>query len=78
MRAAISYVQSGTMVWVTVGLVLVVLGVVLAGRAAWAVRAGEQRGRSSTGGHGMGLALGIGVTFWGAVITTIALITTNN
>ncbi|MFF2620646.1 hypothetical protein [Oerskovia jenensis] len=62
------------MVWVSVGLVLVVLGVFLAARAAWAVRAGEQRGRSSTGGHGMGIALGAGVAFWGAVITTIALL----
>ncbi|GAA1412959.1 hypothetical protein GCM10009600_37550 [Oerskovia paurometabola] len=74
MRAAASYMQSGTMVWVTVGLVLVVLGVLLAARAAWAVRAGEQRGRPSTGGHGMGIALGAGIAFWGAVITTIALI----
>lgn len=74
MRAATSYVQSGTMVWVVVGLVLVVLGVSLAGRAAWAVRAGEQRGRPSTGGHGMGIALGAGLAFWGAVVTTIALI----
>ena len=55
------------MVWVVVGLVLVVLGVSLAGRAMWAVRAGEQRGRSSTGGHGMGIALGAGLAFWGAV-----------
>ncbi|WP_204807397.1 hypothetical protein [Oerskovia paurometabola] len=51
-----------------------VLGVLLAARAAWAVRAGEQRGRPSTGGHGMGIALGAGIAFWGAVITTIALI----
>lgn len=62
------------MVWVLVGLVLVVLGVSLAGRAAWAVRAGEQRGRPSTGGNGMGIALGAGLAFWGAVVTTIALI----
>ena len=77
MRAAASYVQSGTMVWLTVGLVLVVLGVSLAVRAAWAVRAGEQRGHSSSGGHGMGIALGAGIAFWGAVITTIALIVNN-
>ena len=74
MRAAASYVQSETMVWVWVGLVLVVLGVLLAGRAAWAVRAGEQRGRAGTGGHGMGIAVGAGVAFWGAVVTVIALV----
>jgi len=65
------------MVWVTVGVVLVVLGVSIAGRAAWAVRAGEQRGRPSSGGHGMGIALGAGLAFWGAVVTAIALVVVN-
>lgn len=62
------------MVWVSVGLVLVVLGVSLAARAAWSVRSGEQRGRASNGAHGMGIALGAGLAFWGSVVVIVALV----
>ncbi len=61
------------MVWVFVGLVLVVLGVSLAARAVWSVRSGEERGHASNGAHGMGIALGAGLAFWGSVVVIIAL-----
>ncbi|MEK8226072.1 hypothetical protein NKG05_08330 [Oerskovia sp. M15] len=51
-----------------------VLGVSLAARAAWSVRAGDRRGLSANGANGMGIALGVGLAFWGILITTITTI----
>ncbi|WP_277213637.1 hypothetical protein [Isoptericola croceus] len=51
------------------GAGLVVLGVVVAGRAFWTARRA-----SSTGAHGLIIALGAGLVLWGVVLSAIGLV----
>ena len=50
------------------GVALMVLGAVLAGRAIWTAR------RGATGAHGLLIAAGIGLAFWGLVLGVVAVV----
>jgi hypothetical protein len=50
------------------GAGLVVLGAVIAGRAFWTARRTE-----STGAHGLVIAVGVALVFWGAVLGVVAI-----
>ncbi|MCK0117528.1 hypothetical protein MWU57_10845 [Isoptericola sp. S6320L] len=50
------------------GAVLVVLGVALAARSVWTAR------RGSTGAHGLLIAVGVGLVFWGLVLGVVAAV----
>ncbi|WP_407320147.1 hypothetical protein UQW22_06755 [Isoptericola halotolerans] len=54
------------MLWWGTGLV--VLGAAVAGRAIWTARRSE-----STGAHGLVIALGVALVFWGAVLGIVAV-----
>lgn len=54
------------MLWWGTGLV--VLGALVAGRAAWTARRSE-----STGTHGLVIAVGLALIFWGAVLGVVAM-----
>jgi preprotein translocase subunit SecY len=56
----------GPMFWWGAGLV--VLGAVVAGRAIWTARRPE-----STGAHGLLIAVGVALVFWGVVLGIVAL-----
>ncbi|GAA1982387.1 hypothetical protein GCM10009718_19480 [Isoptericola halotolerans] len=51
------------------GAGLIVLGVVVAGRAVWTARRA-----ASPGPHGMVIAVGLGLTFWGAVLVVLGAV----
>ncbi|WP_402462834.1 hypothetical protein [Isoptericola aurantiacus] len=52
------------------GCVLVAVGSGLAVRAAWTAR----RAGSATGAHGLAIALGVSLAFWGSILGVVGLL----